>query len=509
MNIGQAKEEIINTIKAYTAKDAQGEYKIPAVHQRPVLLMGPPGIGKTAIMKQIAKEMGIGLVEYTLTHHTRQSAVGLPVLNKKIFDGQEYTVTEYTMSEIVASVYECMEETGVREGILFLDEINCVSETLAPTMLQFLQQKTFGTHKLPKGWLIVAAGNPSKYNKTAREFDIVTLDRVKKIQVEEDYPVWRHYAVKNGVHPAVCAYLDVRKEKFYRVEEDREGISFVTARGWEDLSRMILQYEDLKIPVSRELISQYLQEKETAGEFSNFYALCVKYQKDYEPESILQKEPGETLEQRSLFAQAGFEEKIIVLSFLEAALHAAAEEFGKEERYDSFLHGELGRLKLAVKQEEDREFAQILEEFIQDQLRSRNVLKEQGMLDKEKECFWDRLDVWLKEELLEIKKNRISAKEQGFEKVKQDFYRETVGLKKKSEQVGLSLDRGIRFAAENPAAGQEAAMFLTRISEDKSIMAFIREYGCDVYLEKGEIFLRTRREEELKKEIRELYEKRE
>ena len=131
------------------------------------------------------------------------------------------------------------------------------------------------------------------------------------------------------------------------------------------------------------------------------------------------------------------------------------------------------------------------------------------MLDKEKECFWDRLDVWLKEELLEIKKNRISAKEQGFEKVKQDFYRETVGLKKKSEQVGLSLDRGIRFAAENPAAGQEAAMFLTRISEDKSIMAFIREYGCDAYLEKGEIFLRTRREEELKKEIRELYEKRE
>ena len=112
MNIGQAKEEIINTIKAYTAKDAQGEYKIPAVHQRPVLLMGPPGIGKTAIMKQIAKEMEIGLVEYTLTHHTRQSAVGLPVLNKKIFDGQEYTVTEYTMSEIVASVYECMEERG-------------------------------------------------------------------------------------------------------------------------------------------------------------------------------------------------------------------------------------------------------------------------------------------------------------------------------------------------------------------------------------------------------------
>ena len=53
------------------------------------------------------------------------------------------SVTEYTMSEIIASVYETMERTGCREGILFRDEINCVSETLAPTMLQFLQNKTF------------------------------------------------------------------------------------------------------------------------------------------------------------------------------------------------------------------------------------------------------------------------------------------------------------------------------------------------------------------------------
>ena len=48
------------------------------------------------------------------------------------------------MSEIIASVYEVMEESGIREGILFLDEINCVSETLAPSMLQFLQYKVFG-----------------------------------------------------------------------------------------------------------------------------------------------------------------------------------------------------------------------------------------------------------------------------------------------------------------------------------------------------------------------------
>ncbi len=82
------------------------------------------------------------------------------------------------MSEIVASIYEKMEATGLKEGILFIDEINCVSETLAPTMLQFLQGKTFGNHQIPEGWVIVTAGNPPEYNQSVREFDIVTLDRV-------------------------------------------------------------------------------------------------------------------------------------------------------------------------------------------------------------------------------------------------------------------------------------------------------------------------------------------
>ena len=78
---------------------------------------------------------------------------------RKEFQGKTYSITEYTMSEIIASVYSKMEETGLKEGILFIDEINCVSETLAPTMLQFLQNKTFGNQKVPSGWIIVAAGN--------------------------------------------------------------------------------------------------------------------------------------------------------------------------------------------------------------------------------------------------------------------------------------------------------------------------------------------------------------
>ena len=83
MNIKRAKEEIKDTIAAYLLKDEFGEYKIPAIRQRPVLLIGPPGVGKTQIMEQIARECEIGLVAYTITHHTRQSAVGLPFIEHK------------------------------------------------------------------------------------------------------------------------------------------------------------------------------------------------------------------------------------------------------------------------------------------------------------------------------------------------------------------------------------------------------------------------------------------
>ena len=212
MNIQEAKEEIIRTVRAYTAKDIYGCYRIPTVRQRPVLLMGPPGIGKTAIMEQAAEECQVGLVAYTITHHTRQSAVGLPQLVSRTYDGREYTMTEYTMSEIIGSIYEYQERTGCREGILFIDEINCVSETLAPTMLQFLQYKTFGNHKVPDGWIIVAAGNPPECNRSVRELDMAALDRVRTLEVEADFAVWRDYAQNRGVHPTILSYLELHPE---------------------------------------------------------------------------------------------------------------------------------------------------------------------------------------------------------------------------------------------------------------------------------------------------------
>lgn len=191
-----------------------------------------------------------------------------------------------------------MEETGVKEGILFLDEINCVSETLAPIMLQFLQYKVFGRHRVPDGWVVVTAGNPPEYNNSVREFDIVTWDRLKRVDVEPDFDVWKEYAYKTGVHAAVLTYLEIRKADFYEIESTLDGKRFVTARGWDDLSQMLTLYEQHGLMVDEDLVRQYLQDEKIAKRFAVYYDLFNKYRSDYQVDQILAGDVSETIKER-------------------------------------------------------------------------------------------------------------------------------------------------------------------------------------------------------------------
>ncbi len=325
MNIQQAKQQIKDTVEAYLKRDDAGMFAIAPVHQRPVFLLGAPGIGKTAIMEQIAEELGIGIVSYSMTHHTRQSALGLPRIEHRTFDGMEFDTSEYTMSEIVSAIYDYMERTGLRSGILFLDEINCVSETLYPSMLQFLQFKTFGKFKVPDGWVVACAGNPPEYNRSVHEFDIVTLDRLREIDVEPDYGVWRTYAIEQGLHPSVTTFLEAKKDHFYRVQSKAGGgKAFVTARGWEDLARVIALYESMGKPIDRELIVQFIRDDEVADQFAVYYTLFAKYRSDYQVDTILAGCASDEIRERAHVAQ--FDERISLIGLMLDALARSCAE---------------------------------------------------------------------------------------------------------------------------------------------------------------------------------------
>ena len=506
MNIKEAKEEIIHTLKAYHEKDAFGIYRYPLVRQRPVLLMGPPGIGKTAIMEQSAAECEVGLVSYTITHHTRQSAVGLPRIVQKTYLGEEKTVTEYTLSEIVASVYDCMERTGKKEGILFIDEINCVSETLAPVMLQFLQNKMFGNHKIPEGFLIVAAGNPPEYTKSVREFDVVTMDRVRIMHIEPDLDVWMKYAWETGVHGAVLSYLSIYRERFYLMGNDSHGKCFVTARGWEDLSQILHSYERLQIPVTRNLIGQFIQEEQTASGFFSYYQLFEKYGEDYGIERLLDgaavEETTEQYVQR--VRRADFEERYTVIGLIQKVLDTSLCIYEKEDRQTRRLHQVMQYLIRFLK---GKELAEGMEEFLAEQERSLNI-KVQAELIGYRELENDRqvLTV-LRELLLELKKSHITDMEEGMARMKLLLQTHSSGRAEQIVRVRDQISRAFAFLDRCFGESAEMTFFVMGLTANRKAGNFIGENGCDAFFVYSSHVLEARKDRALQEACRSILEK--
>ena len=501
MNIQKAKEQIKNAMTAYFTKDEFGGYVISPERQRPVFLIGPPGIGKTAIMEQIAEELGVGLVSYSMTHHTRQSALGLPFIEKKIYGGVEYSVSEYTMSEIIASVYDFIEKTGLSEGILFLDEINCVSETLAPAMLQFLQYKTFGRHRVPEGWIVVTAGNPPEYNASVRDFDVVTWDRLKRVDVEPDYTVWKEYAIQKQTHPSVLTYLEVKKENFYRVETTVDGKSFVTARGWSDLSDMIRLYEKNGLAVDEDLIGQYLQNKKIARDFSIYYDLYNKYKSDYQTGKILSGEADAAIKERA--RRAKFDERLSLIGLL---LDEISSDFK-----DVFASEKLLENLISVLKELQTELLfpgispeDCLAKKIKAKEEELSRRKEAKTVSKDEEYAVLKTLTVLRDEEKMLKEKSPADGVKAFSLIKKDFAALTQKLSGLSEETKKKLSHLFDFVKEAFGEGQEMLILVTELTTNPYSSYFISRYGSEEYFANSKELLFFERQKDIISRIDEL-----
>lgn len=508
MNIKQAKDDIENTVRLYLKKDEFGEYRIPVVRQRPVFLLGAPGIGKTAVMEQIAQELQIALVSYSMTHHTRQSALGLPFISHREYQGMEYDVSEYTMSEIIVSIYEVMEKSGIREGILFLDEINCVSETLAPSMLQFLQYKVFGRHKVPEGWVIVTAGNPPEYNKSVREFDVVTLDRLKVLDVEADYRVWKDYAWQRGLHAAILNFLELKKEYFYKIETTVNGRSYVTARGWEDLSEILYLYEEEGIKADENLMGQYIRNERVVKEFTAYYDLFNKYKKEYQTEEILAGTAEAQTAERARVA--AFDERLSLLGML---VDKSLSEIREDMETGDFLVELFKNLKtvaMVVKmgntdgKKEKPSVREILENQINGRKKQMENARMAGSLsEREKRCG-RRIVRFLEEEKKVLLLEGKTDGEAAFGILKAAFDGRTADFKVRAQRTKKRLENLFAFVENAFAEGNEMLILVTELTVNNDSARFIGQFGCPAYERHNSELMLSERGGDLQKEIAEL-----
>jgi hypothetical protein len=501
VNIKDAKEQITYALTAYLSKDEFGRLEIPIERQRPIFLMGPPGVGKTAIIEQITQELSIGFVSYSMTHHTRQSAIGLPFITAKNYGGREYQVSEYTMSEIIASVYDMIELSGKEHGILFLDEINCVSETLAPAMLQFLQYKIFGRHRVPNGWVVVTAGNPPEYNNSVREFDSVTWDRLKRIDIEPDFVTWKEYAYRKGVHPAIMSYLSIKNDNFYIMQTTVDGKSFVTARGWVDLSDVITLYEKHNLPVSEKLIVQYLQHGKTAKDFAIYYDLFKKYRSDYQIDIIAAGKATDEIKNRA--GHAKFDERLALLGLLLDSISGEMRRIGEIEEASQALVAALREIIMEVKKNEKmkkgawcaaseaivnyREKAEsTIDAGTQSSSMSEDLIK--GMLaalrilDELRAETESKRPATLKEVSALAQNCAINLSE---------------NLKTEAKKTGKHLSNMFKFCENVFLDGQEVLIFVTELTTGYHSSRFISRYGNDEYYKHNRDLLFYERQQEL------------
>ena len=478
MNIAAAKEQIKDTVEAYLQRDDAGMYVIDSSRQRPIFLVGAPGIGKTAIITQIAQELGIGVVSYSMTHHTRQSALGLPRIEHRSFEGFEYEASEYTMSEIVSAIYDYMENTGERRGILFLDEINCVSETLYPSMLQFLQFKTFGRHRVPEDWIIVCAGNPPEYNKSVHEFDVVTLDRLREIDVEPEYAAFKRYASEKGLHPAVTTFLEAKPDCFYLVEsKPGGGKSFVTARGWEDLAEIISLYEKMGKPCDRELFVQFLRDDDIADKFSIYYELFNKYRSDYQIGRILDGQAESEIIDRAKSAQ--FDERLALIGLLLDALGTSCSQALDQEGLAVELRDELRQAK-----------PKLMEGATVDSSVGVPLRRRADNLERKVAAGTAKHD-WLRRENLVIRKLReimaactMAGTEQGpeaFDTVNVEYRKEVEKIEPQVADADRKMNNVFSFIERAFGSSREMVVFVAELSTRSATTKYIAHYGNDRY----------------------------
>jgi len=395
-----------------------------------------------------------------------------------------------------------VEKTGLKQGILFLDEINCVSETLAPSMLQFLQFKIFGRHRVPEGWIVVTAGNPPEYNKSVREFDVVTLDRLKRMDIEPDFEAWKDYAYRIGVHPAIMTYLEIKKGDFYLVETTVDGKRFVTARGWVDLSQMIQLYEQHGFPVNEKLVIQYLQEEKIAKNFAIYYDLFNKYKADYQVDTILAGKANDEIKSRARSAK--FDERISLLGLLLDAVSLEMRDVVEKERALTELMKEL-QVALGKMMVNGANPISIMEKQIDALQKKVTTGRQNNTLSPEAirsgNIVIDRMQK--QKEILLNSREDLDGKT-AYQLLKKDFDGQSSELAKDAKKAGSSLSNVFEFVEEVFGEGQEVLILVTELTSNTQTARFISRFGSDAYFRHNKELLFYERQKELILEIENL-----
>jgi hypothetical protein len=280
-----------------------------------------------------------------------------------------------------------------------------------------------------------------------------------------------------------------------------DGKSFVTARGWSDLSDMIKLYEEHDIVVDEKLIGQYLQNKKIAKNFAIYYDLFIKYKSDYQVDQILAGKATAAIKDRARVAK--FDERLALLGLL---LDAITGELKKVNLSEQALTELLNALK-NVRMELARPNANAITS-VQKQISNLEKKIQTGKLastmssDAEYAC---RSAMAMLEDMIALLKEKVpSDGTEAFKLLKAEFDSRTKVLKKQADAAGKQLSNVFIFCEEVFDEGQEMLILVTELTISYYGAHFISRYGCKEYFDHNKELLFYERQKEIIQQIENL-----
>jgi hypothetical protein len=213
--------------------------------QRPLFLWGPPGIGKSEVVADIANEMGGFMIDLRLGQMDPTDIRGIPFYNKELGKMDWAPPIDLPDAELAAQ-YPVV--------VLFLDEMNSAAPGVQAAAYQLILNRRVGKYVLPDNVVLIAAGNRDSDKGVTYRMPTPLANRFVHIEMRVDFPSWHEWAVNNKIHTDVVGYLSFAKQDLYDFDAKSSSRAFATPRSWSFVSQL-LEDEDIDDNTATDLIA--------------------------------------------------------------------------------------------------------------------------------------------------------------------------------------------------------------------------------------------------------------
>lgn len=232
-----------------------------------VMLWGPPGVGKSQAIRQIAK-----VIEGESDKHVEITDVRLLLFNPIDLRGIPVASEDRTLAVWLKPKIFQMDPGDDVINILFLDEISAAPQSVQAAAYQITLDRVVGEHKLPDNCIVIAAGNRVTDKSVSFKMPKALANRLLHIEIEGSFESWRRWAVSAGINSKVLGYLSFRNDRLFGFDATNDDLAFPTPRSWEMVSS-ILNHVDDNVAKMHPLISGLIG----SGQAIEFRTWCQIY----------------------------------------------------------------------------------------------------------------------------------------------------------------------------------------------------------------------------------------